>query len=158
MLSYSTTFYLPIINLLGLMSNSAKYFCAWCETEKDRKKHNGEKRTIESIKKNFINWRDQTGSNKKYAMSYKNCINDPLIISDDNQPIISFIPPPELHILIGVVGHLYNALEKECPEVAVKWLKVCNIQFFHGLKQFNGNSARQLLKRHKDLKILDHSK
>lgn len=129
------------------MSNASKHFCAWCTASSDKKYIASECRTTSSIKNNYIKWITEKGGQKKFAMNYKNCSNAPLITVDDNAPIIHFIAPPELHILIGVVTYLYSKLESECPEIADKWLTECNLKFFHGQKQFNGNTSRQLLKK-----------
>lgn len=116
----------------GLMSNSAKHFCAWCTTTLENRGALGESRTIVSIKTNYNNWCNEKLRDKKSAILYKNCINEPLIVFNAYAPIINFIPPPELHILIGIVTHLYSKLESENPEVADKWLKSSQLKFFHG--------------------------
>ncbi len=68
--------------------------------------------------------------------------------------IIQYIPPPELHILIGIVTHLFIKLENEYPEIADQWLSNSKLKFFKGQKQFNGNTARQLLKNYNYLEKL----
>lgn len=68
-------------------------------------------------------------------------------MESDDVSIIHHVPPPELHVMIGVVTHLYKLLEKELPEIAERWLNQCQVKMFHGSSQFNGNSARELLKK-----------
>ena len=60
--------------------------------------------------------------------------------------MIDVYPPPELHLLLGVVNYLYNAIEKEWAGVSC-WAELCNIQHqaYHG-GSFDGNSCRKLLK------------
>ena len=35
---------------------------------------------------------------------YKNCINQPLLDIDEDQLVLSVVPPPELHLLIGATN------------------------------------------------------
>lgn len=73
-------------------------------------------------------------------------MNSPLIIGDSEKPILKYIPPPELHLMIGIVKHLFNCVEKVDPETAEKWLKGAMVQMDYQ-QQFNGNNARRLLKK-----------
>lgn len=139
--------------ILGLMSNSAKHFCAWCTTKE--KKVLGEKRTFSSIKSDNKKWLQEKQGIKKFLMNFNNCENEPLIMSDTILPIIKFICPPELHILIGIVTHLFVQLEKDFPEIADTWISQLNLKFFHGSHQFNGNTARKLLKKYSVLQEID---
>lgn len=130
------------------MCNSSKYFCAWCETTSDHRHEVGPPRTRKSISDYTNAWMLEKGGDKKYAIKYKNCAHEPLLHFDENETIVSCIPPPELHIMTGIVTHLFSKLEQSYPDVADTWLKQSQLKFFHGHKQFNGNTARQLLKQH----------
>lgn len=58
------------------------------------------------------------------------------------------IPPPELHLMLGVVNTIFAHLLTECEEDALSWVKTCNVQrdITHGSPSFNGNSCKILLK------------
>lgn len=71
-----------------------------------------------------------------------------------NTPILSYVPIPELHILIGVTTHLFKTFEKQYGQLAEDWLNNLNIQMTHRA-QFNGNAARTLLKKVDKLQDLD---
>lgn len=86
-----------------------------------------------------------------------NCINEPLITTDNDVPILSYVPIPELHILIGITTYLFKLLEHENGQLAENWLANLNIQLSHR-GQFNGNGARQLLKNVEKLENLDPGK
>lgn len=90
----------------------------------------------------------------KHDFLLGNCINEPLITVDSDVPLISYVPVPELHILIGVTTSLYQSLDKEDPQLAHDWLEQLNIQLSHR-GQFNGNGARQLLKSAGKLEVLN---
>ena len=65
---------------------------------------------------------------------------------DTSTQIILLIPPPELHLLIGPVNTLYDALFKVWPS-CVEWINRLYIkrEEYHG-GSFNGNDCRKLLK------------
>jgi len=62
-----------------------------------------------------------------------------------DDPIIQFVPPPQLHIQLGVVNWLYEILESVF-ERADKWYKHYHITQspYHGNK-FEGNACHRLL-------------
>lgn len=56
------------------------------------------------------------------------------------------MPPPELHLYLGVINGLFNNMAKEFESTALSWAKACNVerQVTFG---FNGNNCKQLLKK-----------
>ena len=88
-------------------------------------------------------------ADRKEAKKYGNVIHPPIISDnlDDNTPVITILPPPELHLLIGPVNTLYDGLEKVWPQ-SEEWLKICKVKKtgYHGWK-FEGNQSRELLKK-----------
>ena len=48
----------------------------------------------------------------KHAKKFKNVIKPCLLPYDDNKSVISQIPPPPLHLLIGAVGAIMNFIVK----------------------------------------------
>ena len=65
----------------------------------------------------FWNW-FQSRRDKKDAKNYGNVIHPPILSDDDskNTPVISILPPPELHLLMGPMNKLYKELENVWPE------------------------------------------
>lgn len=76
----------------------------------------------------------------------ENCINIPLITGCEHTPIIKYIPPPELHLLLGVVQRIFDFLKRDVPEAADEWIKRAGVKLDH-YQKFNGNNARKLLKK-----------
>lgn len=67
-----------------------------------------------------------------------------MITAEDDDPVLKFIPPPELHLLIGITTHLFKNLEREFGELADEWLNSLNLKMDHR-GQFNGNTAKKLI-------------
>ena len=65
---------------------------------------------------------------------------------DDETPVLHIVPPPELHLMMGPVNHLYNEMNKFWPQ-SEDWLKLCFVKKsdYHG-GAFEGNDCRKLLK------------
>ena len=63
-------------------------------------------RTFDSIKCSASVYK-LAGSNKKDAKIYDNCVDDLLTPGDDDEFILDLCPPPELHLLIVIVKHVY---------------------------------------------------
>ena len=65
---------------------------------------------------------------------------------DEMMLILQLIPPPELHLLIGPVNTIYEAMNKVWP-VSDEWLARLNVkrEEYHG-GSFNGNESLKLLK------------
>ncbi|XP_030767757.1 uncharacterized protein LOC115891445 [Sitophilus oryzae] len=112
----------------------------------------GSFRTIKSITENTNLWQ-QSGGNITKAKDFKNCINIPLINGDEETPVLKYIPPPELHLLLGVVQKLFDCLELENTNVATEWIKKAGLKLDHYGK-YNANNARQLLKKLDILKTI----
>ena len=132
--------------ILGMMSHSSCHPCAWCDVAKENLCKKGKQRTISNLMDLFWNW-FESRRDKKDAKNYGNVIHPPILSDDDsnNTPVISILPPPELHLLMGPVNKLYNELENVWPESKL-WLKQCNVkkEAYHG-GQFAGNESRKLL-------------
>lgn len=136
----------------------------------------GSSRTYKNILENLKKW-ENSGGDLKNRKKYECCHNTPVLKIKEDYDIIELFPPPELHLMIGVVNGIFKALEKKYSEVAVNWSKVCyffitynsnkikSFILFSHLKQechvekdilfggsFNGNSCRKLLKNLDKLK------
>ena len=82
----------------------------------------------------------------KNAKMYTNCINKPLLPGDADERILDICAPPELHLMLGIVKHLYDNMYAECPDVSL-WLKSINVKqkkYHHGA--FVGNDCLKILR------------
>lgn len=94
----------------------------------------------------------RSGTTKGKGKNYGNSVHLPVFKgSADDTLVLDITPPPELHLMIGVVNKLFDEMTKEWPEGANRWVKECYVQkeAYHGAT-FNGNSARKLIK-HTDM-------
>lgn len=99
---------LKLANIIaGLMSHSSAHPCTYCFAEKKKLSEPAELRTIGSIVDYYSEWCDAGESTKK-AKNYCNCIYEPLFTGDDNTVILDVIPPPELHLMLGVVNTIFD--------------------------------------------------
>ena len=67
----------------------------------------GDPRTIESLKKLLRDW-EEAGAVHSDAKTFGNVIHEPLVGAKDNDLVIDILPPPELHLLLGVVNTLFS--------------------------------------------------
>ena len=109
--------------LLVMMSHSSCYPCAWCDITKYALHTKGNQQTISSVMNLFWDFFESSIKISE-AKKFGNVIHPPIICDniDDTTPVISLIPPLELHLLIGPVNKLYTALESVWPE-SENWLK-----------------------------------
>lgn len=58
---------------------------------------------------------------------------------------------------MGTVNHIYNAVAKDFPEIALQWAKACYVQGenYHS-GSYNGNACRKLLKKVDALEAYSH--
>ena len=82
------------------------------------------------------------------AKEYGNVIHCSIIEDiDENTPVFQVVPPPELHLMLGPVNHLYDEMSKVWPG-SEAWLKACFVkkEEYHG-GVYEGNDCRKLLKK-----------
>ncbi len=85
------------------------------------------------------------GKNLARAIDFKNCIPQPLLHGDDTCKLLEVIPPPELHILLGVTNKIVDELNAAWRDnLACKWAYWSNIvrSNYHGSRM-----CSQLLKK-----------
>ena len=94
--------------LLKMMSHSSCHPCSWCEVSKEDLHQKGKQRTISSLMNLFWDFFDSR-SDKKEAKNFGNVIHPPILSDNDSNhtPVISLLPPPELHLLMGPVNTMY---------------------------------------------------
>lgn len=131
--------------LLGLMAHGSMHPCSWCTIDKNHLQDIGEQRTFGMLKESFLHY-SEAGQIRKNAKKFQNVVHPSIIQGADDCPVITRVPPPELHLLTGPVNTLYNGMTKIWPDCD-QWLMSCNVQreALHG-GSFTGNSSRKLLK------------
>ena len=91
----------------------------------------------------------KANASKKDAKDYGNVIHPNMFAGrkniDESTPIIEFVPPPELHLLIVPLKTLYDELEKVWPQciMFIERLYIKREEYHEG--SFNGNDSRKLL-------------
>lgn len=130
------------------MSHSSSYPCTWCYAKKGNLDERGIYRTLGNIMQIYNLW-CESGSRKEKAKNFCNCIHPPVFTSNEDKTFLQIIPPPELHLLLGVVNTLFDKLLAEFEDDATKWARLCNVQreITYGNSGFNGNSCKKLLKK-----------
>ena len=85
-------------------------------------------------------WSYITGADKTKAKQHKNCVNTPLIYSDDEQAKLLLVcPPPALHLKLAL-NHILSSLAGNWPHL-LDWLSTINITLepYHGGHPLEGN-------------------
>ena len=140
--------------LLGLQNHSSMHPCCWCDVDKNNLYKVGTQRTFGSL--NDLFWKYfEAGSNKAKAKMYGNVVHRTIIEDvNDSTPVITKVPPPELHLMLGPVNHMYKEMEKVWPN-SESWLNSCFIKKteYHG-GGLEGNDCRKLLQNVKKLEDL----
>ena len=111
---YTVATDLKLCNILpGMMSHSFSHPCSWCDITKENLNKKGASRTISNLMKLFWDFFDSR-SEKKDAKNFGNVIHPPILSNDDSNEslVITLLPPPELHLLIGPVNKMYSEMEK----------------------------------------------
>lgn len=131
--------------LLGIMNHASNHPCTWCNAKKGHLNECGEYRTLKECAENYTAWQ-AAGGKKIDAKNFENCVNRPVLERIENDNVIDYIPPPELHLLIGVVNRLYDHILEECEESALRWASACNVQrkVAYGNVAFAGNTCPNL--------------
>ena len=151
--SYCLAFDLKCANILfGLSGHGGKYACLWCEGE--CKDNCGELRTLGSLDEWHNKYVDD-GERTSRMQFFKNVINKRLFYldKDPNTLLQHLVPPPELHLLIGVVDKIGNIILELWPDFD-DWLQKHNImkRGYQG-SGWNGNNANKILHFVDDLEV-----
>ncbi|XP_047132914.1 uncharacterized protein LOC124811429 isoform X2 [Hydra vulgaris] len=106
---YSVAFDLKCGNsLFGLSSHSGKFACLWCEGE--CLLESGVKRTFGSIDINYKKF-VADGCRHKKMKEFKNCVSPRILYLDEpSETFEHSIPPPELHLFIGIISMFVKIL------------------------------------------------
>jgi hypothetical protein len=149
---------LKVLNLLsGIQQSSCRHPCPYCHWQHGKVPEEQENpcmlRTLGTVRHFHEKWL-QSGAKKVELMKFFNCVQRPLFRDDDSLLVLDKAPPPELHLMLGIVNHMYTAVVAEWPEIE-QWPKNLGInrRFQPGFS-FNGNHCRLLLKSTEKLKEL----
>lgn len=140
---------LKLANILaGLMTHASQTPCTWCTATKDGLHHCGQYRTLGSCLRNYRDWLKSVAK-KGVAKNYMNCTNPPVFKGDEDDEIIDFLPPPELHLLTGIVNKLHDHMLQEFQLDTTKWTELCHVQrkVTCGNFAFAGNACKTLLEK-----------
>ena len=84
----------------------------------------------------------------------QNCIFEPIIPGNDNECILDMCAPPELHLIQGIVKHVYDNIYNEWSGVTI-WLDLINIKkYIYHYGTFVGNNCFKRLKNIDKLQLL----
>ena len=109
---------LKLINaLLGISSHSGKHSCPYCTGEMTL--DSGELRTFGSLAQRYADFA-ANGSKLKDMQKFKNVIHPSLLKRDPGCTVLSAVPPPELHLLMGAVNWGLEQLYHLMPEDQLK--------------------------------------
>ena len=124
---------LKLINaLLGISSHSGKFSCCYCTGE--MKLECGELRTFGSLAKRNAEFASK-GSKMKDMQKYKNVIHPSLLRGEPGSTVLSAVPPPELHLMMGAVNwglvELYEVMDENLLKEKMR-TKGVSIRGYHG--------------------------
>ena len=92
---------------IGKQSHASKFPCTWCGAcapyDQEMPLY-----TLGHIRKNVRDFRSE-GMPLKKAQQFQNCIDMPLLEGPDSAIILDCIPPPELHLMLGVVNKIFTS-------------------------------------------------
>lgn len=124
---------LKLANILcGIQSHSSKHPCCWCDAASPGLENCGQLRTFGQIRRQHSEY-IQAGGDSRKSKEFKNVIHVPLIEFQDDKFVLEAIPPMELHLLLGVVNHIFKNLCDLWPR-AKEWPPSLHIpiQPYHG--------------------------
>ena len=146
---------MKLINvLIGLSSHSARHACPYCEGEMTLEV--GTLRTFgrladwhNKLQQDAANSRNLATFIQRNQKNYTNVIHPSLLKGDPEQTILSTIPLPELHLLMGVVNWalvlLYKSVpNKEALQERMRSVSV-SVHGYHG-GGLDGNNSAEFLK------------
>ena len=105
---------LKVVNMVcGLNSHAASFPCPYCLWPKGSKEEKSwPHRTFAQIRENNEKW-IAAGGKANHVKKYFNCCHKLLFVSDGE--VLFTIPPPSLHLLMGLLNTLYGRLVDDFP-------------------------------------------
>ena len=134
-------------SLIGIQSAACTHPCIYCTTD-DLSKC-GDPRTIGSLCEDHQKFLDSK-LDRKHLKDFNNCEYFPLITNDfendwDKQ-ILDLVPPPGLHIMLGIVNQQVKLLEGVIPALVEEWVaysQAARVSYHGGI--FEGNACKSLV-------------
>ena len=124
-----TSDFKAIMIALGLCTCAAVYSCPHSECFKDDNGDwvCGDRRTFARILTSFLRWQ-HSGGKKATRKNFKNCQHPPLVpYGDPTEAVLSRIPPPGLHLFLGL-NHILKGFMEKWPGLQ-QWLQGHGITF-----------------------------
>ena len=145
---------LKLANILcGLQAHSSSHSCSWYRIDFTNLEKAGALRTLGSLRESYKSFLS-AGSNLAKAKHTANVVHPPILSGANDTLILDILPPPELHLLLGVVNHIFQKMKSVWPN-AEKWPASLNMKLgpYHG-DMFEGNDCRKLLRNVDELQQL----
>jgi hypothetical protein len=144
---------LKLANMIsGIQGHASAHPCIYCEGSHPWNAA-APMRTLGSIREKAEAFRS-AGSRQQAAKHFANCVRSPLLPGADSDPLLKVVPPPELHIMLGVVNRIFDELNAAWGEDnAYKWghsVHVCR-KLYHG-GCLEGPACRRLLQKAHELR------
>ena len=132
--------------VFGILSHAGKKACIWCEG--DSSEVCGKLRTLGNLDYWYQRYNVENNSRKSKMNHFMNVIYPRILYLDDDPDTLiqHLVPPPELHILIGMVTTLGCLLMNLWPEFD-NFLKTRGVlQRGYQARGWDGNNSNQILK------------
>jgi len=154
---FSAAFDLKCANaVFGLSSHAGKRACLWCDGVAGFEC--GNLRTLGSLDYWYERYSTENNCKKSNMKDFMNVIKPRLLYTEDdpNTLLQTLVPPPELHLMIGVVSSLGNLLMDLWPGFDT-WLKLQGVlqRGYQGRGWvWDGNNSNKILKNLGKLEII----
>jgi len=118
-ISFTLATDMKLANILcGINAHGSKHPCCWCKINNEYRVEEGlipQQRTLGRIREmaqQFQSANKNSTGKKIRPQDFMNCVEQPLFNDlADKTEIIDLIPPPELHLMIGVTSKLLKGLK-----------------------------------------------
>ncbi|PAA77883.1 hypothetical protein BOX15_Mlig011119g7 [Macrostomum lignano] len=131
--------------ICGIQSHASTHPCLYCEG-KSPWTTPAPSRTLGSVRR-LANEFQLAGGHQPAAKHFANCVQSPLLPGLDSTELIELVPPPELHIMLGIVNRLLDELNNRWGnDMAYKWAHgagICRQQYHGGCLE--GPACKKLL-------------
>lgn len=138
---------ISIVN--GLQGSRARHPCMYCTVKQDDLINKGHLRTFGRMRKKHAAWVTAGANKRKGWKEYENCKYPPILSYEhDGMLVLIVMPPPELHLLLGVVNTVFEGLVRVWGlENAISWAVAVGVsrESYHG-NTFEGGPCRTLIK------------
>lgn len=104
---------LKLANLIvGVGTHSSTYPCCYCEGSPKDQWSTSPLRTFGRIRElqSRRNAAEEQGTESADPRFFKSVQHEPLINCDNSTIVLEKVPPPELHLLMGTVNHIYKQM------------------------------------------------